>query len=547
MTTITFDRFDVGLDQRKPRAVSDPNRLWLLKNAYVTTGHSIRKRPGLLLDAALEPGTVGLVSAGGLLHTAYNGASPSISHANAKYQANYLPWDYPGVDSNAVMVDLVFMQQFAGYLYAVTAYESGTAPWRVRHHYRDEAGGTAWAATTAYALDNVVVPTSSNGWRYVCTTAGTSAGSEPTWPTTLGGTVTDGTVQWTAVRDGIRDAVINFQGDPYFANAYTQIAQSKIFVSSNETVRYSATDAARDWQTANDAGFLAAGRYASGRSVVNGLGLYQGNLAVFFEDSVQEWTVDPDPTNIALLRALEGVGTMEGFSVGYVAGDTFFRAPQGYRSISLAAYTNNLIDIDVGSAIERITKVRSGGSLPFQRGFWHPGGGQYVCLWDTAKMDVYTFSRTTKVSAWSTYEFGEAVTWIASYATDLYARAGDNVFVLDEDTTQDNGENFECLVEFPYLDFKRPGVNKQIWGFDVVMDGEAFVSFRYAYEDDNGIRRESQTEEITVNGNTRSGSTIPMELDVAEIAPVFRVVNSGSWELAAIDFHYNLNPGPDPH
>jgi hypothetical protein len=59
--------------------------------------------------------------------------------------------------------------------------------------------GTAWQASHAYVLGDVVVPAAGleNGFRYECTTAGTSGGSAPTWPTTEGGTVADGTVTWT--------------------------------------------------------------------------------------------------------------------------------------------------------------------------------------------------------------------------------------------------------------------------------------------------------------------------------------------------------------
>lgn len=58
----------------------------------------------------------------------------------------------------------------------------------------------AWAATTAYSLGARVQPTTPNGYVYECTTAGTSAGSEPTWPTgAIGNTVVDGTVVWTLV------------------------------------------------------------------------------------------------------------------------------------------------------------------------------------------------------------------------------------------------------------------------------------------------------------------------------------------------------------
>lgn len=56
----------------------------------------------------------------------------------------------------------------------------------------------AWAATTAYIVGDVVEPTTPNTYRYTCTTAGTSDGSEPTWPTgAIGDTVVDGTVVWT--------------------------------------------------------------------------------------------------------------------------------------------------------------------------------------------------------------------------------------------------------------------------------------------------------------------------------------------------------------
>ncbi len=63
-----------------------------------------------------------------------------------------------------------------------------------------------WAASTAHTaieegdrkVGDRVAPTTHNGRWYACTTAGTSGASEPTWPTTIGNTVTDGTVVWTA-------------------------------------------------------------------------------------------------------------------------------------------------------------------------------------------------------------------------------------------------------------------------------------------------------------------------------------------------------------
>lgn len=55
-----------------------------------------------------------------------------------------------------------------------------------------------WAADTAYSEGAFVKPTTPNNLCYEATTAGTShASTEPTWPTTPGETVTDGTAVWT--------------------------------------------------------------------------------------------------------------------------------------------------------------------------------------------------------------------------------------------------------------------------------------------------------------------------------------------------------------
>lgn len=56
-----------------------------------------------------------------------------------------------------------------------------------------------WAGSTAYLVGQIVRPTTGNGFVYLVNTAGTSAVGEPSWPTTIGQTVTDGTVQWTCI------------------------------------------------------------------------------------------------------------------------------------------------------------------------------------------------------------------------------------------------------------------------------------------------------------------------------------------------------------
>jgi lambda family phage minor tail protein L len=60
---------------------------------------------------------------------------------------------------------------------------------------------SAWASATAYAVGDIVRASTlqASGLVFQCTTAGTSAASQPDWPTDIGSTVVDNTVTWTAI------------------------------------------------------------------------------------------------------------------------------------------------------------------------------------------------------------------------------------------------------------------------------------------------------------------------------------------------------------
>ena len=63
------------------------------------------------------------------------------------------------------------------------------------------AAVAAWAASTAFSVGDIRRATTSqdSGLWFRCTTAGTSASSEPSWPTDIGSTIADNTVVWTAI------------------------------------------------------------------------------------------------------------------------------------------------------------------------------------------------------------------------------------------------------------------------------------------------------------------------------------------------------------
>jgi hypothetical protein len=55
---------------------------------------------------------------------------------------------------------------------------------------------SAWAGSTAKSEGDIVIPTTRNGRRYRAQGGGTTDSSEPTWPTTDGGTVVDNDITW---------------------------------------------------------------------------------------------------------------------------------------------------------------------------------------------------------------------------------------------------------------------------------------------------------------------------------------------------------------
>lgn len=92
------------------------------------------------------------------------------------------------------------------------------------------------AVSTAYAVGDIRRPSTGNGFLYRAAVAGTSGGSAPTWPTTVGATVVDGGVTWENIGAG---AVVFDAADVSWASS-TITARTVVIYDSTP-----ATDATR--------------------------------------------------------------------------------------------------------------------------------------------------------------------------------------------------------------------------------------------------------------------------------------------------------------
>ncbi len=516
MPSITFERFEFGLDVRKGKSASDANRLRVLTNAHVSSGRQIKKRATLTPFAALTAGTVGLVAGKGKLQTFYGGTG-SISHAEPLILATRTM--HP-ITPALTVTNVLWADVYDGYMYVITEYSDGS----VWHHWVNDPG--SWVTLTAYALGAYRRPTVANGFIYEVTANGTTAAGEPAWPTTPGLTVVDGTVTWTCRSYAILDT-----NNPRSRHAAK--LSDRIFAIGDEIVAFHAQGNPRDWTTTSDAGFLPVGLRATGNTDPTALGVFQDQLSVMFNDAIQLWQIDADPELMALRQIVPNIGTTYPNSLLTVGQDLFFLAQPGFRSIGLITDTGNFQDADVGSPIDTLVKAER----PFTEdpiAVWYSAGGQAWWIFGDYAW-VYTFSRVGKITAWSRYEFPVTIEAAAILVGELYLRASDTVYTLDESRYDDDGTVPTVTVELPYLSLGSPGVLKQIIGVDVVIEGTASLQFRFDPNNEALI-----TGAVQLTGDTRAYGMVPVEMMATAIAPVFVHAASEPFELHSMTVYYEI-------
>jgi len=253
------------------------------------------------------------------------------------------------------------------------------------------------------------------GLLFEATTGGKSGLEEPAWPDTVSATVTDGTVEWTAVQaDTVtweaRALLKSGDTEPSWPTVPGQIIQdgtmqwrcesqaitdrncpqtkevaigaSKIFAGDNDVVRFSATLDPRDWSTPEDAGFLPTGLQQEGQVGVTAMGNYRGNLVVWNQSSVQVWQIDPDPVAMALLDSMNGIGSAHHKAAEPVSNDLFFLAALGVRTVGIAVGAENLAAGDAGLPIDVLVQPEVNQTIdPIAT--YYPSFGQYWLTFPT--------------------------------------------------------------------------------------------------------------------------------------------------------------------
>ena len=215
MRAINLSTQKGGISRLRDKGGASPETLYDLTNGYVTTAKTIRARPGLTTAITLMPGTVGL--------TAFNSqfyvfSAAPVAQSNPDVTTVVLP--HPSNPARTLTF-IHFAQPFLGRLYVVAEFDDGSifhywvtnaAAWQANtvYGYLQQVQPTAingfyyevtnisnvgaWRAGETIVLNDERQPTTYNGFKFRATSVvGTApvktSDTEPTWPTTEGGTV----------------------------------------------------------------------------------------------------------------------------------------------------------------------------------------------------------------------------------------------------------------------------------------------------------------------------------------------------------------------
>lgn len=303
MPTLTLDRFDGGLLLARPSSVAPANSLSAVRNMDVQPGGWLRSRP------KWRPAPGGLQI----------GPQWKGLEANGGFLWVFSCWD---VESTGKTSD-------------VANAETGE---RVLYAFRSTGAGGDFSLASRCRLLGVTRWNSG----FVAALADGSGAAHPTLFAPGAGPA--------AVATPITDASCPKTG-------LMVTAGSRVYAISDDgqSVRFSKVGDPTNWTEANNAGFLPIAQHFGAGQRAYALGLYQGQLAVFTEQSIQLWTIDPDPTAMALDRVIDGVGTRHHRSVVSLNGDLLFLSESGVRSLTTLASALFPTDVDLGLPIRSLT------------------------------------------------------------------------------------------------------------------------------------------------------------------------------------------------
>ena len=152
MPYILVEDFRGGLDRRRMNVTAAPGTLVELKNAHITRGGEIEKRPAFVEITQLPSNTIGLAAAAGQIYTFGSDPVGSVTFAaNTPSNVTYVQLQHP---SGEELTDVLSVDFYNGQLYAAAQFADGRI-----YHYFNGTRITDWFDGRARATFEVTAGT----------------------------------------------------------------------------------------------------------------------------------------------------------------------------------------------------------------------------------------------------------------------------------------------------------------------------------------------------------------------------------------------------
>jgi len=285
---------------------------------------------------------------------------------------------------------------------------------------------------------------------------------------------------------------------------------TKLYTGDGNGFAFSAINDPTLWNSRSDTGSgqVNVQNQESTQEIVQGLNIYQGQLAVFMRHSIQIWQVNADPAQYNRVQTLENTGTIAPLSAqGIGELDVIYLSDTGFRSLRVRDSSLNAVVTDVGSSVDSLV-TDDLNALSIQN--WpislaiascavvEPQSNRYWCYLN-GKIYVLSYFPASKIIAWSIYtctytdSFGNVLTFVPQkfliFKGQVYVLAKssntDEVVLQYGGTNNNTFDKTQCIVETPWLDCKKPGHAKVARGMDVALTGTWDFAFGVDYVDES--------------------------------------------------------------
>jgi hypothetical protein len=574
--------FRVGVDRRRRRIAGQPGSMWECVNAHLTRGGDIEKRKKYVPKWTVSGNTFGLRTVTGV---GYVFGSDPLAAVTVSSGVTYQQLVSPSPLSPA-MTALNDVAMFNGKLYTVATFDDGNT-----HHFYDGVWVSSWddgvvrsyttgldviaarlaalinanasEKATAASVGSVITITGKTVDVALLVTAeaqNATGGIDDQTATVAITQVADATHAETTtvtlagtLEVGDRYAVklnVNEYGagdNPEKVATRLITFNTKLYAYIDSKVYFSSIGDCTLWRSQIlGAGFINVSTVEGGSLTVIGAARYQAGLAFYADDTIQTWTIDPDPALNAVDRTMMNTGTIAGRSaITYGNNDSFYLARSGLRSLQARTLGTTVPFVsDSGNAIDSllIARMRELGPTVTASaiGAIELVDGRYtLALGNTVY--VLSYFPASKINGWSWYEPGFVADWVSVDAGKMYIRSGNTIYLYggDDGNTYDSDatDMYEVRVGLPFLSGKRVADDKTVKSYEVSSVNEWLVE---ALVDSRDEGRKIVLG--VINGDTIPDETHPADFDGTSFAMQFTCSQPGPASLTAFALDYDETP-----